>query len=717
MAEALQDLLGLGQKVDATTSDYISYLAGQPVDALRSSERQLLSQASNSALLSIQSLSKKSYKAVVGSADSHASLRETIPALSSNAARLNRLISNLDSQVEHFSASVSKTGESKSIARRRQVLKLLENADRLTDLMQVPTLLSSTANVSPLGFSSTLDLYGHIQRLGALYPNSQLVSDVLSESEASILRLAADLINTLKAPNLKLAATLRTVGWLKRAIPDLISWAPAQDMIPAVFLICRFITLAATLDALEPLRLLAEDERLSQGKPGQSRPGGQHTERFLKRFIEVFREHSFGIVSMSKSVDTNLGGTGPDGLDLLHPLPSALSTFPIHLVNMLLEPLRIYLPAVKDKVARESILTQVLYCAGSLGRLGADFGMLLAMIGVSEWVDLVKRHRLLAGRLESVIGDYRRHFVFGLGSGVASAVLLQPLDLLKTRTQQSGRPSLLTGIWRELTQSPQPIRALWRGTLPSSLRTGFGSALYFTTLNSLRQFLQKSNAFGQRIHAQSSSSSLPSLTPTANMVSGAVARTWAGFVMMPLTVIKVRFESSLYSYPSMWAAVKDIHHQGGLRGFFAGFGATAIRDGPYAGMYVTIYEMMKRRLSSLASQNASSAERTKGMSSSVASSVNFASAILAGTTCSAISNPIDVCKTRIQLQPERYRNLVHAGYRMVVEEGFRSLWRGLGLRMSRKALSSALSWTIYEELIRSVTDAGESWRIQTGLGT
>ncbi|PTB39746.1 uncharacterized protein TrAFT101_007478 [Trichoderma asperellum] len=407
MAEALQDLLGNGQNVDAATSDYISYLAGQPVDALRSSERQLLSQASNSTLLSIQGLSKKSYKAVVSSAESHASLRDSVPALSTNVLQLSRLISSLDSQVEQFSTSVSKAGDSKLIARRKQVLKLLENADRLTDLMQVPTLLSSTANISPLGFSSTLDLYGHIQRLGALYPDSQLVQHVLSESEVSILRLATDLINTLKAPNLKLAATLRTVGWLKRAIPDLISSAPAEDMIPAVFLICRFITLTATLDALEPLRRLAEDERLNQEKTPQSRSSGQHTERFLKRFIEVFREHSFGIVSMSKSVDTNLGNASPDDLDLLHPLPSALSTFPIHLVNILLEPIRVYLPAVKDKVARESILTQVLYCAGSLGRLGADFGMLLAMAGVSEWVDLVKRHRLLAGRLESVIGDYR----------------------------------------------------------------------------------------------------------------------------------------------------------------------------------------------------------------------------------------------------------------------------------------------------------------------
>lgn len=302
-----------------------------------------------------------------------------------------------------------------------------------------------------------------------------------------------------------------------------------------------------------------------------------------------------------------------------------------------------------------------------------------------------------------------QHFVSGLGSGVASAVLLQPLDLLKTRTQQSGRPSLLL-YWRELRQSPNPIRAFWRGTLPSSLRTGLGSALYFSSLNAIREFLQKSNALNQRIHVQSSSSSLPKLTATANLVSGAVARTFAGFVLMPLTVIKVRFESSLYSYPSMWAAVKDIHQQGGVRGFFSGFGATAIRDGPYAGMYVSIYEMLKRRLGSLASSARPSVEGQQGMAPSVASSVNFASAILAGAACSAISNPIDVCKTRIQLQPDRYRNLFHAGYKMMTEEGFHSLWRGLGLRMSRKALSSALSWTIYEELIRRYAGS-------TGTGT
>jgi len=33
-------------------------------------------------------------------------------------------------------------------------------------------------------------------------------------------------------------------------------------------------------------------------------------------------------------------------------------------------------------------------------------------------------------------------------------------------------------------------------------------------------------------------------------------------------------------------------------------------------------------------------------------------------------------------------------------DGVKSLFHGLGLRMSRKAISSALAWTLYEELIR-----------------
>ncbi|KAI4130180.1 MAG: hypothetical protein LQ347_003490 [Umbilicaria vellea] len=299
------------------------------------------------------------------------------------------------------------------------------------------------------------------------------------------------------------------------------------------------------------------------------------------------------------------------------------------------------------------------------------------------------------------------HFAAGLSSGVLSACLLQPADLLKTRVQQSSSTSL-TVVFRAITRSPHPLRQLWRGTLPSALRTGIGSALYFSSLNALRQHVAQYNLLtasgkASNDHAKYSSSSLPRLSNTANLATGAFARASVGFIMMPITVIKVRYESSLFSYKSIWGATTSIWKTEGFRGFFSGFGATAIRDAPYAGLYVLFYEQSKRRLSTLqevAPLPQGLALGNNGMKNSTSASINFISGVLAAGLATAITNPFDAVKTRLQLMPGKYGNMIKAGKQMVVEDGIRSLLDGLALRMGRKAMSSALAWTLYEELIR-----------------
>lgn len=301
------------------------------------------------------------------------------------------------------------------------------------------------------------------------------------------------------------------------------------------------------------------------------------------------------------------------------------------------------------------------------------------------------------------------HFVAGLGSGILSAVLLQPADLLKTRVQQSGASSLRRTL-HEILNGPRALQTLWRGTLPSALRTGFGSALYFGGLNALRQHVARAHASGilggslNTLNVRSpgvpSSSSLPKLSNTANLVTGAVARASAGFLLMPMTIIKVRYESNLYTYGSIIGAGKDILRHEGLRGLFSGFGATALRDAPYAGLYLVFYEYSKLRLSGLAEGFAPSDLPTQHLSVSTSATINFTSGILGAGLATAITNPFDAIKTRIQLRPRDYRNAIQAGRKMVREDGFKSLLDGLGLRMSRKALSSALAWTVYEDLIR-----------------
>jgi hypothetical protein len=192
------------------------------------------------------------------------------------------------------------------------------------------------------------------------------------------------------------------------------------------------------LGALEPLRELADQEtvRLREAGSGKEKikgekhkwESGQQTERYLKRYIEIFREQSFAIISMYRSIfptpsshdEALLKGLGliAEEEDPLQPLPSALGTFPLKLVGMLEDTLRKYLPNVRDRSSRDSLLTQVLYCAGSLGRLGGDFSLMLAFLNEvdedgqnreneeesEEWVEVIRKHRVLAGRLELMVG-------------------------------------------------------------------------------------------------------------------------------------------------------------------------------------------------------------------------------------------------------------------------------------------------------------------------
>ena len=185
-----------------------------------------------------------------------------------------------------------------------------------------------------------------------------------------------------------------------------------------------------------------------------------------------------------------------------------------------------------------------------------------------------------------------------------------------------------------------------------------------------------------------------------NLASGALARASAGFIVMPVTILKVRFESDLYQYRSLWSASASILRNEGIAGFFRGWGATAIRDAPGAGLYLFFYEAGKKNLSLLFSDTGNcGGGGGGGISGSAATWVNMLSSALAGAASTAVTNPFDTLKTRVQVLPGVYTNMWSALVKIWREEGIRRLFDGLSLRMGRKAVSSSLVWTGYEFFI------------------
>ncbi|KAK3684596.1 hypothetical protein LTR37_020127 [Vermiconidia calcicola] len=382
----------------------------------------------------------------------------------SQVGELQNDIPELETSATEFATKYDRSTENAVLDRRKRAMLLSRNVDRVSDVLDLPTLLSSTVSAAQsstassssstaTSYASALDLHAHIKRLGGLYPQSELVGNVSKQAETEIQNLTTILITSLQSPSLKLASAMRTIGWLRRVAPDLAddgygsakahttstknfnlskASATADGALGSVFLVCRLHTLHNTLDALEPLRDLADQEtvRRKQGVTSKllkqqvsASALGSQSERYLKRYVEIFREQSFSIISMYKSIfpaglpapDTgNLSESDMEESSLA--LPSPLSSFALHLVDLLTATLREYIPNIADKQARESLLTQVLYCAGSLGRLGADFGMRCALLEEEmraesevddrtegenpEWVQVMKKHRVQASRLE-----------------------------------------------------------------------------------------------------------------------------------------------------------------------------------------------------------------------------------------------------------------------------------------------------------------------------
>jgi hypothetical protein len=437
-----------------TTSTYLNRLTTLPLSSLTTTEPQSLTQTTHSLLLSLQALSNRSHKAIIDSSTHLSTLSATIPSLASFTVDLRDALPKLDDAAIHFSENYNNRAENALLDRRRKALLLSRNIDRLADVLDLPTLLSSaisssttgpstSSNNSTLNYASALDLSAHIKRLHALYPSSQLVTAVSTQAEDAMQDMNTNLLATLRTSSLKLQSAMRTISWLRRVAPELDPVTPGMSALQqgtregslgGLFLVCRLANLEQMLGALQPLRELADQETIrlrtsseaKERKDGRGKwEGGQQTERYLKRYIEIFREQSFAIITMYRSIfpppapslslEGIVGRKEDINDDPLKPGPSALATFPLHLVKMLEETLRDYLPNVRDRSSRDSLLTQVLYCARSLRKLGGDFEMILAFLGegereegegveIEEWAEVIRKHRVMAGRLELMVG-------------------------------------------------------------------------------------------------------------------------------------------------------------------------------------------------------------------------------------------------------------------------------------------------------------------------
>lgn len=266
-------------------------------------------------------------------------------------------------------------------------------------------------------------------------------------------------------------------------------------------------------------------------------------------------------------------------------------------------------------------------------------------------------------RLESFKG--------GCVAGFAASVLLQPLDVIKTRLQgqvltQAGPGSLLNTTRTILKENG--LLGLWRGIVPTVARATAGPGLYFVFLEEM-----------QALEAKESNQWIL-------FVQGATARAIAGTILCPMTVIKTRYEmSQLKTNPSVLRTLYTIAKEEKLRGLFSGLGPMLVRDVPQSGLYLFFYSSVFKPMY----------KSVLPASLSTETNVTACSAFTAAGVSTAITLPADVVKTRLQVAPtnETVANIV---YNMLKVHGVRSLFSGLSTRLIRRPIQLTITWTVYD---------------------
>lgn len=259
-------------------------------------------------------------------------------------------------------------------------------------------------------------------------------------------------------------------------------------------------------------------------------------------------------------------------------------------------------------------------------------------------------------------------FISGATSGLVTTVALQPLDLVKTRVQLTGGVT----AWAVVAETTS-WTGLWRGLQPSLARTVPGIGLYFCIVDAMR------------VAARPAAGNLNAMH---NFFIGASARTLVGLCTLPLSVVKTRMESGRYAYPTVGRALRTIHGAEGLRGLFAGALPTALRDAPFSGVYLACYAPAKAFVRSRVGDG--------HWMHNLA--VTLSAGLYAGTIASAVTQPQDVIKTRMQVNSTQRATFWSTLLRIRREEGVAGLFRGLRLRIFRRTLVAAVSWSMYEQL-------------------
>jgi len=247
----------------------------------------------------------------------------------------------------------------------------------------------------------------------------------------------------------------------------------------------------------------------------------------------------------------------------------------------------------------------------------------------------------------------------GAVGGVSGVLFGHPLDTLRVRLQQPGSPHTLQAVLAQTLQR-EGFAALWKGLSSPLCTAGAQNALCFASYAASCSLLAGDEP----------------ITSSQVYFAGCAAGAATAFLVVPVDLIKTQLQTRVGRSEGPLALAASILSKHGVPGLYRGASITFLRDVPSSGVYFLVYH---RALGALGGN----------VDGGAASSTLVAGGV-AGVASWASIYPLDVCKSRIQAQPERWnRGWLDCMRRSVADEGVAVLTRGLGACLGRAFLVNA----------------------------
>ncbi|XP_024992396.1 mitochondrial carrier protein MTM1-like [Cynara cardunculus var. scolymus] len=324
------------------------------------------------------------------------------------------------------------------------------------------------------------------------------------------------------------------------------------------------------------------------------------------------------------------------------------------------------------------------------------------------------------------------------GAAFLSAIIVNPLDVAKTRlqAQAAGVPyqnlystcrfeanpmvsdtRCFPSCYRPLLGEPacasnssykgtldvfhkvirqEGFARLWRGTNASLALAVPTVGIYMPCYDIFRNYME-----------EYSSRNAPSMTPYVPLVAGSVSRSLACITCYPVELARTRMQAFKDAQqgtklPGVWKTLAGVVNAdtgtkklrssfSSFRFLWTGLGAQLSRDVPFSAVCWATLEPVRRRLLGMLGNETSPI---------VVLGANFTAGFVAGCLAGASTCPLDVAKTRRQIEKDRVRALTMTTRQTLVEiwrdGGMKGLFTGVGPRVGRAGPSVGIVVSFYE---------------------